>query len=68
MEFVKSREFEGYLALSYGSSENLTVDQMINLDGTQIDLSGMNTTADLRNLFCEVGFLKPNICILQELD
>lgn len=65
--FVGSREFEGYAVLSYGISENETADWMINLDGTRIELTDINSTKDLRELFCEVAFIKPNICILQEI-
>ncbi len=64
MNFVDS--FRGYVMLSYGVS-NETADWMINLDGTQIDLSDVNSTGELRSLFCEVAIIKPNVCILEEI-
>jgi len=64
MNFVDS--FRGYVMLSYGVS-NETADWMINLDGTQIDLSDVNSTRELRSLFCEVAIIKPNVCILEEI-
>jgi hypothetical protein len=66
-DFVESREFNDYLVLSHGTSENETMDWMLNLDGTQIDLTGINSTKGLRVLFCEVAFIKPNICVLEEI-
>jgi len=65
--FVESKEFKGYLTLSHGTSENETMDWMLNLDGTQIDLTDINSTEELKALFCEVAFIKPNICLLQEI-
>lgn len=65
--FVQSRELEGYLVLSHGIAGNETSDWMLNLDGTQIDLTDINSTKELRELFCEVAFVKPNICILEEI-
>ncbi len=66
-DFVELKEFEGYFVLSHGTSENETMDWMLNLDGTQIDLTGINSTRGLRELFCDVAFIKPNICILEEI-
>ncbi len=65
--FVESREFKDYAILSYGISENETMDWMLNLDGTQIDLTDINSTKGLRELFCEVAIITPNICVLQEI-
>ena len=65
--FVESREFAGYLTLSYGTSQNETMDWMLNLDGTQIELEGINSPEELRELFCEIAIIKPDICILEEL-
>lgn len=65
--FVQSKEFGGYLTLSYGVAENETMDWMLNLDGTRIELSGVNSTHGLRELFCEVAIWKPDICILDEV-
>lgn len=66
-DFVLSNEFGGYLVLAHGVAENETSDWMLNLDGTQIDLSEINSTQGLRELFCDVALLQPNICILQDL-
>lgn len=65
--FAESKEFKDFAILSYGTSENETMDWMLNLDGTQIDLTGINSTKGLRELFCEVAIIKPNICLLQEI-
>ena len=65
--FAGSREFKGYLILSHGIAENETMDWMLNLDGTRIDLDNVNSTKELRELFCDVAIIKPNICILQEI-
>ncbi len=65
--FVESREFKDYIILSYGISENETMDWMLNLDGTRIDLTDINSTKGLREFFCEVAILKPNICVLLEI-
>ena len=66
--FVLSREFNGYLVLSHGVAENETMDWMLNLDGTRIDLSEINSTESLRGLFCDAALIKPNVCLLQELE
>lgn len=66
-KFVESEESEKLLVLSYGVAENETADWMINLDGTRIELDGVNSTGELKSLFCDVALIKPDICILESL-
>lgn len=65
--FANSDEFGDYVVLAYGTSENETMEWMLNLDGTRIDLSGISTQKELRELFCDVALIKPDICILREI-
>jgi len=59
-----------YVMLSYGVSENETSDWMIDLQGTQIDLSNISDATSMKKLICrnDVATLKPNICVLEELE
>jgi hypothetical protein len=66
-DFVESDQFKGYVILSYGTSQNETADWIINLDGTQIDLKGINGTADMKKLFCDDALIKPTACLLEEV-
>jgi hypothetical protein len=68
--FVKSKEFAGMVVLAHGTTENETSDWMIDLAGNQINLTEINSSQGMRELFCsnDVITVKPNICILQELD
>jgi len=58
-----------YVMLSYGVS-NETADWLLDLTGTQIDLSNISDAAGLKKLICrgDVATLKPNICVLEELE
>ena len=67
VNFVKSKETENLIVLAHGTATNETSDWMINIDGTQIDLTEINSTQELRKMFCDVAFIKPNVCILQEI-
>lgn len=70
-EFVSSDQFKGYVILSYGASKNETADWMLDLNLEQIDLSKINTTLELENLFCDdnstAKTMKPNVCLLKNV-
>ncbi|MCK5022600.1 MAG: hypothetical protein KAS04_00360 [Candidatus Aenigmarchaeota archaeon] len=73
LNFVNSEEFNGMVVVAYGvygNETNETIDWMIDLAGNQIDLTEITTDKELRELFCsnDVITVKPNICILQELE
>jgi hypothetical protein len=70
-DFVKGINTDrSYVMLSYGVSENETSDWMIDLQGTQIDLSNISDATGMKKLLCrsDVATLKPNICVLEELE
>lgn len=71
-DFVKNINTDrSYVMLSYGVTENETSDWMIDLAGTQIDLSNISTTTEFIDLFCNcnetvrIQNFKPNICVLR---
>jgi hypothetical protein len=68
--FVTSDQFKGYALLSYGVL-NETADWMLDLTGTQIDLTNITTTTQLENLFCDDSKVrspnKPNVCLLKSI-
>ena len=66
-KFVNSKEFKGYVILSYSTSENETADWMLNLNGDQINLSSINDTQSLKKMFCKKAIIKPDVCILEEV-
>ncbi|NIO23049.1 MAG: hypothetical protein GTN38_03420 [Candidatus Aenigmarchaeota archaeon] len=66
--FAKSQEFKDYVVLETSVEENVTADWIvIAYTGDQTDLSDVNTTDDLMEIFCDSSVVKPNICVLQEI-
>ena len=67
-EFANSDNFKGYVVVSYGAY-NETSDWLLDLTGTQKDLTNITTQADLKKMFCdtEIATLKPNVCLLDSM-
>ncbi|MCX6817338.1 MAG: hypothetical protein NTU57_00595 [Candidatus Aenigmarchaeota archaeon] len=64
-EFANSDNFNGYVVVSYGVY-NETSDWLLDLTGTQTDLTNITTQAGLKKMFCDtdISTLKPNVCLL----
>ena len=67
-EFANSDNFNGYVVVSYGAY-NETSDWLLDLTGTQTDLTNITTQTSMKKMFCDtdIATVKPNVCLLDNM-